>query len=92
MDRAEARNWHRLLIKEDKSNEENIVQFMLENFDSEAAELMRQIIKEENLIQIDNMNRKLSETESDVNSDDELFYSKTTIEKFEISKEDEIWK
>ena len=91
MDRAEARKWHRLLIKEDKSNEENIVQFMLENFDSEAAELMRQIIKEENLIERDNMNRKLAELENEVDSD-EVFYSKSEIKEFTIKEGDEIWK
>ena len=93
MDRKEVRNWYKLLIQEDKSNEENIIQFMLENFGADAGEQMKTIIKEENLIQIDNMNRKLAELENNSDSDsDEVFYSKKTIEKFEVREEDKIWK
>ena len=89
MDRKEVREWYKLLSEVDNKN--NLIDFMIENYGKEAGDLMQQIIKEENLIQIDNMNRKLAELENEVDSD-EVFYSKTTIEKFEIKEGDEIWK
>lgn len=91
MDRKEIREWYKLLEEQVGDNKNNLIEFMTDVYGKESGELMRQIINEENLIQIDNMKRKLSETESEVNSD-EVFYSKTTIEKFEVKEGDEIWK
>ena len=93
MDRTEIRNWYKLLIKEDKSNKENIIEFINEHFGTDDGELMRQIINEENLIVIDNMNRKLAELENEIDSD-EVFNSTTKIDDFSYldEKENEIWK
>lgn len=91
MDRAEIRNWYKLLEQQVGDNKNNLIEFMTDVYGEQSGELMKQIIKEENLIQIDNMNRKLAEIENNIDSD-EVFYSKTTIEKFEISEADEIWK
>ena len=91
MDRKEVREWYRLLNEEQNRDNNMLIDFMTETFGEDAGEQMKTIIKEENLIQIDNMKRALAESESELNPD-EVFYSKTTIEKFEISKEDEIWR
>ena len=90
MDRTEARNWYRLLEDQVGDNKNNLIEFMSDVYGEQAGSLMETIIKEENLIEIDNMNRKLAELEN--NDSDEVFYSKTTIEKFEVSEEDEIWR
>ena len=91
MDRKEVREWYRILEEQVGDNKNNLIDFMTDVYGEKAGELMGAIIKEENLIQIDNMNRKLEEWQSEVNSD-EVFSSKATIEKFEINEEDEIWK
>ena len=90
MDRAEARNWYKILETQVGDNKNNLIDFMTETFGTEAGELMSTIIKEENLIQIDNMNRKLAELENEVNSE-EVFTSKTEIKEFIIREEDKIW-
>ena len=90
MDRSEIRNWYKLLEEQVGDNKNNLIDFMTETFGSEVGEQMKTIIKEENLIQIDNMKRKLSE-ETEVNTE-EVFTSKTTIENFVVKEEDKIWK
>ena len=91
MDRKEVREWYRLLNEEQNRDNNMLIDFMTETFGEDAGEQMKTIIKEENLIQIDNMNRKLAELENEVDSD-ELFYSKSEIKEFIIREEDEIWK
>lgn len=91
MDRKEIREWYRLLEEQVGNNKNNLIDFMTDVYGEQAGELMETIIKEENLIQIDNMNRKLAEVENEVNSD-EVFYSKTEIKEFVVKEGDEIWK
>ena len=90
MDRKEIRNWYKLLEEQVGDNKNNLIEFMTETFGIDAGEQMKTIIKEENLIQIDNMKRKLDE-ENEVDSD-EVFYSKTEIKEFIVKDGDEIWK
>ena len=89
MDRAEIRKWYKIL--EEVDNKENLIDFMTDVYGEQAGSLMKSIIKEQNLIEIDAMNRKLAESENEVNPDT-VFYSKTTIENFVVKEEDEIWK
>ena len=90
MDRAEARNWYKILEDQVGDNKNNLIDFMTETFGTDAGEQMKTIIKEENLIQIDAMNRKLAELENEVDSE-EVFTSKTEIKEFIIREEDKIW-
>ena len=92
MDRKEIREWYRLLNEEQNRDNNMLIDFMTETFGENAGEQMKTIIKEENLIQIDAMNRKLAELENEVDSDDEVFYSKSEIKEFTIKEGDEIWK
>ena len=91
MDRKEVREWYRLLEDQVRDNKNNLIDFMTETFGEDAGEQMKTIIKEENLIQIDNMKRALAESESELNPD-EVFTSKTEIKEFIVREEDEIWK
>ena len=90
MDRKEIREWYRLLNEEQNRDNNMLIDFMTETFGADAGEQMKTIIKEENLIQIDAMNRKLAELENEVDSD-EVFTSKTEIKEFIVREEDKIW-
>ena len=90
MDRAEIRNWYKLLEEQVGDNKNNLIDFMTDVYGEQAGSLMKTIIKEENLIQIDAMNRKLAEEQSEVNPE-EVFTSKTEIKEFIIREEDKIW-
>ena len=87
MDRAEIRKLYKSL--EHVENKQNLIDFTTDVYGEQAGKIMEQIIREENLIQIDNMNRKLAELENEVDS--EVFTSKTEIKKFVVKEEDKIW-
>ena len=90
MDRKEIREWYKLLEEQVGDNKNNLIDFMNETFGADAGEQMKTIIKEENLVEIDNMKRKLESEQSEVNPE-EVFTSKTEIKEFIIREEDKIW-